>query len=376
MSHLIYSSRNASVLQVLPVVLLLIASCGLQACGGGEKAAAPPPPAPTFTTIDPLVEPSAVNNSGEIVGSSASSNVFSAQFRTPDGTVTTFQAPGANTTPNQVFADGTQAFDINAAGTIVGLFIGTSQEGYIRASDGTFTILDVPGSTQTVAETVNDSGQVAGTFVTASGTHCFVRGTDGTFVTFESPGGPTTGIFGFLKLNAAGSITGAFLDSSFAFHSFIRNPAGVITTIDAPGAGIGLTGGTQVHGINSQGTIVGVINVPTGGSGPIPGHSFLRASDGTYTIFDPPGAGPAGSGATAINDSGAVLGAYLDANLIRHGYIRNTDGTFVIFDEPNAGQLAVSLSIFGTLPVDINSSGTIVGDYSDGAGNRHGFLRQ
>ena len=58
-----------------------------------------------------------------------------------------------------------------------------------------------------------------------------------------------------------------------------------VTTIDAPGAGTGIEQGTIGSSINDLGAITGnyadVSNVS---------HGFLRASDGTFTTFDAPGA--------------------------------------------------------------------------------------
>ena len=49
------------------------------------------------------------------------------------------------------------------------------------------------------------------------------------------------------------------------------------------------------------------------------GHGFLRARDGTFTTFDPPGA--VGTFPLAINPAGAVTGSYTDANFVVHGFL-------------------------------------------------------
>ena len=66
--------------------------------------------------------------------------------------------------------------------------------------------------------------------------------------------------------------------------------------------------------------------------------------------LDPPQAGAHSSIAEAINDSGAVVGTYRDANLVRHGYLRQPDGTFISFDDPEAAQLPLSTTDDGTIP--------------------------
>src|SRR4051812_1310373 len=71
-------------------------------------------------------------------------------------TFTTFDVPGATVT---------QAFGINDAGQIVGIFRGAtgSTHGYLK--DGaTFTTIDVPGAITTEAHGINDAGQIVGWF--------------------------------------------------------------------------------------------------------------------------------------------------------------------------------------------------------------------
>jgi uncharacterized membrane protein len=119
------------------------------------------------------------------------------------------------------------------------------------------------------------------------------------------------------------------------------------------------------------GIAVGDVNGVVGTS-----HSLMLATDGTYTIFDPPQAGAHSSLAEAINDSGAVAGTYRDANLVRHGYLRQPNGTFVSFDDPQAAQLPLSATHEGTVPFSINANGAVVGYYADANGVRHGFIWQ
>jgi hypothetical protein len=103
-----------------------------------------------------------LNPAGAISGISIdANNVFHGYLRTPDGTITVFDAPGAGTGPNQ----GTQCSGINEAGTIVGLYIDSSNvnHGFLRASGGTFTTFDVPGAGTganqgTLAENINELG--------------------------------------------------------------------------------------------------------------------------------------------------------------------------------------------------------------------------
>src|SRR5215467_2962396 len=75
-----------------------------------------------------------------------------------------------------------------------------------------------------------------------------------TFITFDAPGagtGPFQGTLG-IAINPAGAITGQYLDASSLYHGFLRDPDGVLTTIDVPGARQ-----TFPYSINPAGAIAG-----------------------------------------------------------------------------------------------------------------------
>ncbi|HJW37858.1 MAG TPA: hypothetical protein VJ420_04475, partial [Candidatus Udaeobacter sp.] len=102
----------------------------------------------------------------------------------------------------------------------------------------------------------------------------------------------------------------------------------------------------------------------------------------TITTFDAPGAGTAagqGTIAFAINLSGAIAGFTRDANNARHGFLRAPDGTFTIFDDPAAGTCSASCGTIGngqgTRAYAINPSGQIVGFYTDNSARCHGYVR-
>ena len=76
---------------------------------------------------------------------------------------------------------------------------------------------------------------------------------------------------------------------------------------------------------------------------------FLRASDGTITLFNATGANS--TGAVGINDNGDITGTYGSSSQIG-GYVRAADGTFTTFDYA---------SIYGTYPMGINSKGEVTG---------------
>jgi hypothetical protein len=211
--------------------------------------------------------------------------------------------------------------------------------------------------------------------------HSFVRNADGTFAAFLAPGQCETngsqGCYGSedSNVNAFGLSTGNFMDNTanLVQHGFIRHPNGTFTMFDAPGAGTGQYQGTGCPGcfagLNQWGAIAGIY----ADSNTVE-HGFLRSPDGKFTTFDAPGAGTGsfqGTGCYSdcpvrLNDWGAITGVYIDANYVYHGYLRSPAGSIVTVDP--AG------STF-TFPVGINDLGTIVGYYADANGVYHGFLR-
>jgi predicted membrane protein len=60
-----------------------------------------------------------------------------------------------------------------------------------------------------------------------------------------------------LSINAAGAITGYYYDLRNALRGFVRATNGTITTFNVPGAGITSTLGTYAAGINDAGAIAG-----------------------------------------------------------------------------------------------------------------------
>jgi hypothetical protein len=108
-----------------------------------------------------------------------------------------------------------------------------------------------------------------------------------------------------------------------------------IITFDAPGAGTGAGQGTLGFGITPAGVIMGEY-IDTSGAF----HGFLRAPDDSITPFDVTGAGSGPGQGTVpnnINPAGVITGDYIDANGLTHGFVRAPDGSITTFDAPGAG---------------------------------------
>jgi hypothetical protein len=154
--------------------------------------------------------------------------------------------------------------------------------GYVRAPDGTITTFDAPGAGTgagqgTMPAGIDPARTIEGVYADASNVfHGFVRTKSGTITTFDAPGADTTdsgyGTFPS-SLNDFGAITGYYLDASSVYHGFLRSPDGKFTTLNAPGADLtpGDFNGTIPSTINLFGTITGYF-IDAGGVN----HGFVR----------------------------------------------------------------------------------------------------
>jgi hypothetical protein len=165
--------------------------------------------------------------------------------------------------------------------------------------------------------------------------------TDTSRIFFTQLGGTTTPItlptaFSFpTRLNDSGQITGATCCGPTNFLFNLSDNTGA--TIGAPG---------NILGINDQGQIVGV----TGNNGSF--ISYIRNADGTLTFP----LLPAGCYADAINDSGQIAGNCVNQNgSLITGFI-DSAGTFTALEFPNN-------NINDTIVTGINDSGEVVGEY-------------
>jgi hypothetical protein len=346
----------------------------------------------------------------------------------PVGTFVTFDVPGAGTGNNQ----GTVPASINPAGEITGYYVDANDlfHGFLRARNGTFITIDVPGAVNgTQPTSINPAGAITGSYTdTESLTHGFVRKANGGLVTFDAPGAALIGTQP-QNINPTGAITGYYSDINFVGHGFLRDANGALITFDAPGAGTtGNFPGTYAVDINPQGTIAGMYTDANNNT-----HGFIRARNGAFTAFDPPGSigifpsdsfgqglyitpdgvitgsykelisgNPFGgdyrvfvrardgtfitfdaatygpccifSFPTGITPAGVITGSFNDGHNTNHGFVRTGNGGVTTFDVPGAGTIPDQLPNQGTVPLGINREGVIIGFYIDKNGVHHGFL--
>ena len=333
-----------------------------------------------------------INTAGDIAGIYLTTpNVAHGFIRLAStGAITEFDAPGAGTALNQ----GTFAVSIDAADDVAGMYADSNNayHGFVRdGATGTITQFDVTGAPTaikhrgTVPLSVNAAGDITGLYVDASAVrHGFVRTVangSASFTTFNVSSAGTSGTQGTIPMNidASGNITGFYIDANGVFHGFLRAASGTITApIDAPGAaavaaGHGFTfAGSLPVGLDAAGGIAGIFSDANSVF-----HGFVREANGTISTFDVTGAGTTGlfpgTTPTSVNGAGDIAGVYEDANGVSHGFVRAaSDGTITApLDAPGAGTTGM---IAGTVPFSINAADDITGSYADSNGTFHGFV--
>ena len=307
----------------------------------------------------------------------------------------TFDSQGAGNGGNQ----GTFPQSINAAGSITGYSIdaGLTYHGFVRMADGTMVMIDVPGAGSgarqgTTPKSINRDGAVTGYYADSAGaTRGFVRTPDGAFETFPVAKGSEDPFTFPNCINDGGVVVGLTNDSSGNGVGFLRAADGLITTLDFPSqawsvnaaGAVAITGGVQggevflrkPSGDLTSYKVPGVSFAAVNDAGTIMGryavaqtyHGFLLPSNGTVIPFDAPGAGPAGTTASAINNDAFITGYYVDTSNVNHGFLRLPSGAIVIFDVPHTA------GTYGTFAIGINAAGAVTGYYYDANLAAHGF---
>jgi len=128
--------------------------------------------------------PESINDAGAIAGHYTDAHGLIHGFvRSPGGKVTTFDAPGASTVA--AFGYGILPHSINNAGAIAGHYIDAHglTHGFVRSPGGTLTAFDAPGAGATAAsgygtfpESINNAGVITGHYTDTGGLiHGFIR---------------------------------------------------------------------------------------------------------------------------------------------------------------------------------------------------------
>lgn len=189
-----------------------------------------------------------INNLGQFVGMVTTLTATSA-FLYDRGTFSALlQFPGATFSI---------ANAINNRGEIVGVLQAAAGNGAFLHKAERYLRLQYPGASETTATGINESGQIVGNFVDAKGTHGFVYLEN---VGVYSPPlvNPPATTVALRAVNDEGQIVGGFMDKSGNEHPFIYIAAELHPVL-IPGAT-----SASINGINNRGQIVGNLNGPAG----------------------------------------------------------------------------------------------------------------
>jgi len=242
-----------------------------------------------FTTIDvpgaDYTIAAGINNGGAIAGTFGNAGEPEGFVRAQDGTITTFLINGMPT----------NATGINNLGQIVGYAGGL---GFIRNADGTFITFAIPSFAQALG--INDSSAVVGY---TAGPLGFLRNPDGSVTAISAPGSSNTVAQG---INNFGQIVGNINGET---QAFVRETGGTFQTFVFPGA----VGQTAAFAINDLGDIGGFYDVQLN-------HGFLELANGTFLSVDDPLRGNV-SQVLGLNDFEDLVGLYTDADGLTHGYL-------------------------------------------------------
>jgi len=293
------------------------------------------------------------------------------------------------------------------------------------------TLTQIGASSPIYAESINDNGEVAGVigvdrfgnpygqaFIYNGSTYQAVSGGVSNFAINNNGQETGSGYAGISSQNITGFIsngsTSSIVNDPSAFYaptyslgptySLSINDSGVVvgyyqsngisqgfmydgstyTSIAAPIYDGHFSSTDVATGINDSGEIVGYFANPTGIYGFLYNPANVNPQlpfSGDIVLNDPNAT--SGTWATGISNTGEVSGYYVDATGT-HGFIYN-GSTYTTIDDPNAVTRTVNIInpniggttvtvTGGTMVTDINSSGQIIGQYTDSTGITQSFI--
>lgn len=236
--------------------------------------------------------------------------------------------------PNSV---GTWAYGINAAGHIVGFYIGNDgTEGAFLLRNGEYTTFTHPGADWTEARGITPRGDIVGMYGKEGRIRGYLRTVDGQFFPIDFPGATNTMP---IKMSPTGKIVGCFHNENSTTTMFGFE-------LDAAGYSSFSLHSTMHNGVSPDGnTIVGFRL----------GQSYIL-QNGTFTTFTVPDS--LATFAWDVNAAGEITGVYRLAGLPAiqsfRGFLRSPAGDFTTIHVPGAIQ---------TRAFAINSGGDVVGMY-------------
>jgi uncharacterized membrane protein len=219
-----------------------------------------------------------------------------------------------------------------------------------RAASYSFKSIDVPGAWATFAHAINDTGQIVGAYTSAEWRTLGFVLSKGKFKTIDVPTADSTVAMG---INNHGNIVGTY--SAGEQVGFLLNKGKKkFKTIDVDVPDSGDICMTRADSINNRGQIAGhYLDNCDSANGQ---HGFVYGG-GRFAVVHIPNSNI--SAVTGMNDNGAVVGYYEDAD----------SGAVLGFIRKKGGVTAID----GAFPLGVNNAGMMVGYYYDGGGVR-GFV--
>jgi YVTN family beta-propeller protein len=242
-------------------------------------------------------------------------------------------------------ATSTSPATINDVGQVVGSYTddGGATHGFLL-SGGVFTSIDPPGSTYTQATGINNNGQIVGDFVDANRLSHGFSLINGTFTTIDDPALPN-GIFALFNADF-GLIVGSGIDAKGFTHGFTLNN-GVFTTIDFPGANL-----TEPLDVNYNGSeIVGFYTTPTSPANTSLGFTYIN---GTFASVSVPES--VSTVINGVNNTGELVGTFFLSDSTNGNVFLLNGNTLTLQNVPGA---------VATYAADLNDQGEIIGAFTN-----------
>jgi uncharacterized membrane protein len=251
----------------------------------------------TLYSPDPTnqkVDVNGISQAGVVVGDFVDSGgTYHAYTYNPQTAVyTTYNYPGAV---------GTYYTGLNNSGQLSGVYLTASSSFGFLVINGVAQKIAPFSANQSVAYSINNSGQIVGAYVAPGhGYIPYIGDPTHGYTIVQSPLGTQYALGN--GLNDVGEVVGNYADSSGIQHGFFATkPNYLAFPLDYPGANF-----TVAEGINSAGTIAGNFSDDGGATT----HGFLD-TNGVFTQFDIPGSKPGSTFVGSINDAGQLVGSYV-----------------------------------------------------------------
>ena len=220
-----------------------------------------------------------------------------------------------------------------------------------HAQSYTFKTTKAPMGGSTILWADNKANAILSEVTSPSGTAVcsLIKGSTKTVI--SDPSGTTTQCYG---ISGAGVVVGYYLTSGQSAVGFTYT-GGVYKDYLAPGSNAAM-GGTQLNAISDNGLIAGTYSDASGYSRAftLKGATFknVAVSGANYLVT------------TGVNDNGQVVVQSFDANnnILANYLVQGSSVTTLSY--PSASR---------TIAHAINSSGTVVGHFTDTSGAVHGF---